>query len=85
MPSTSRVNFYSMKLMWLSCRPFQNYRLIFERSFGVRFETYPTFRDGGYNVTGCLDAVKKNEGKRVLVILNFPHNPTGYACSQQGR
>ena len=60
-----------------------NYRLIFERSFGVKFETYPTFRDGGYNVTGCLDAVRKNQGKRVLVILNFPHNPTGYACSQR--
>ena len=59
-----------------------NYRLIFERSFGVQFETYRTFVDGRFNVDGCFDAIRKHSTRRVTVMLNFPHNPTGYACTE---
>jgi len=58
-----------------------NYRLIFGTRLGAEVVTFPFFAsDGGFNVSAfrsTLDEHARN-GAKVLTILNFPNNPTGY-------
>lgn len=54
-----------------------NYRLMFANGYGANIETYPTFRDNGFNIDGLREKLSGPAGKKI-VILNFPNNPTGY-------
>jgi len=57
-----------------------NYRLIFELRKGAKIKTFPLYNsNGGFNISGYEEALKKEAGSgRVLTLLNFPNNPTGY-------
>jgi len=58
-----------------------NYRLTFCLRRGAVLHTYPLFRGRGLNADGLrerLISAGREKGK-VLTILNFPNNPTGYA------
>lgn len=63
-----------------------NYRLILEERKGARLATYPMFTPEagpgrGFNVDGfraALEAESRVRGK-IVTILNFPNNPTGYS------
>ena len=57
-----------------------NYRLCFENHLGARIETFPFFAGGGFNVEGFAAALEENARGRdkLIVLLNFPNNPTGY-------
>ncbi len=61
-----------------------NYRLTFSLMHGASIATYETFdNDGNLNVDALLNKVQecgKLKGK-VVVLLNFPNNPTGYTPS----
>lgn len=61
-----------------------NYRLIFEVRRKANIAQYPFFNDrGGFNVEGFGQALAKNKDKgKLIIILNFPNNPTGYSISQ---
>ncbi len=63
-----------------------NYNLIFSVRRGARIVHYPLFDEqGGFNLKGFADCVAR-EGKpggKIIVILNFPNNPTGYTISSQ--
>ncbi|MFP4194178.1 MAG: aminotransferase class I/II-fold pyridoxal phosphate-dependent enzyme [Desulfobacterales bacterium] len=62
-----------------------NYNMIFNVRNKVRLSHYPIFtQQGGYNVDGLADCVKKEAEKndKVIVLLNFPHNPTGYTVTE---
>jgi aspartate/methionine/tyrosine aminotransferase len=57
-----------------------NYSLTFETRQGARIETFPLFAGKGFNVdafASTLRALGKTHDK-LLVMLNFPNNPTGY-------
>lgn len=57
-----------------------NYKLIFGLRRGAKFKEYPLFNDkGGFNTEEFRKAIwsQKDHGK-VVVLLNFPNNPTGY-------
>jgi aspartate/methionine/tyrosine aminotransferase len=57
-----------------------NYRLTFEvRHQGV-IETFPLFAGEGFNRDGFAAALAKagDRARKVIVILNFPNNPTGF-------
>ncbi len=57
-----------------------NYRLIFAVRRGARVATFPLFDGGGFNTAAFAEALRR-EGEargKVVVILNFPNNPTGY-------
>jgi phosphoenolpyruvate carboxykinase (GTP) len=62
----------------------ENYELL----FGVRHEAqlalYPFFNAaGGFNVEAFRHAIDSHAGSRkILVVLNFPNNPTGYSATQ---
>ena len=60
-----------------------NYQLIFEDlSCGV-LKTFPSFKDGGFNVEGMKKALMETKGDSARIILNFPNNPTGYSPSKK--
>jgi len=57
-----------------------NYRLRFEVQQGASIATFPFYAGDGFNVEGFREALAKNaEGRdKLIVLLNFPNNPTGY-------
>jgi aspartate/methionine/tyrosine aminotransferase len=58
-----------------------NYRLTYEVRLGGSIATFPFYAGGGFNVAGLERALAEEGARRekVLVLLNFPNNPTGYA------
>jgi aspartate/methionine/tyrosine aminotransferase len=56
----------------------ENYYLLFEMRAGAKFSTFPFFDGDGFNVQGFADALKKLEGKKSVIVLTFPGNPSGY-------
>jgi len=60
-----------------------NYPLIFETRRETRVQTFPFFSSGGaLNVPGMKETLARaaRMGK-VILLLNFPNNPTGYSPS----
>ncbi len=57
-----------------------NYRLTYEVRLGARIATFPFYSGGGFNVAGLARALAEEGTRRekLLVLLNFPNNPTGY-------
>jgi aspartate/methionine/tyrosine aminotransferase len=57
-----------------------NYRLCFENHLGAQIETFPFFAGAGFNVEGLAASLESAaEGRdKLIVLLNFPNNPTGY-------
>ena len=64
----------SSDLMW------ENYNLSWETRLGAHIRTYPFFREdlSGFNLEGFGQALDQSRGKKLLVSLNFPNNPSGY-------
>ena len=59
-----------------------NYRLIFQTKAGARLQTYPFFNAAkGFNTHGFREILTNTTDEKLLVLLNFPHNPTGYAIN----
>lgn len=63
-----------------------NYNLIFSVRRGARIVHYPLFDNlGKFNLAAfktCVQSEAKNREK-IIVILNFPNNPTGYTPSPE--
>ncbi len=61
-----------------------NYRLTYCIRRGAQVVTYPFYDRGGFNVAGFRAALAKAAvGKsKVIVLLNFPNNPTGYSLTR---
>jgi len=57
-----------------------NYRLNFEVDLGGEISTFPFYTGRGFNCEGlaaALESAARGRSK-VIVLLNFPNNPTGY-------
>lgn len=61
-----------------------NYNMAFKVRRGARMVKYPFFAASGrLNTKGFSDAVARESVKgKMLVLLNFPNNPTGYAPTE---
>jgi aspartate/methionine/tyrosine aminotransferase len=57
-----------------------NYKLTFEVRLGARIHSYPFFAGEGFDCAGFAAAIEEAAGARdkVIALLNFPNNPTGY-------
>jgi aspartate/methionine/tyrosine aminotransferase len=64
----------SSDLMW------ENYNLSWETRLGARISTYPFFDRNltGFNITAFTQALAERKGRKLVVALNFPNNPSGY-------
>jgi len=61
-----------------------NYNMILNVRRGARLSHYPFFdAEGGFNLKAFEAAVAKEAqaNKKIIVLLNFPQNPTGYTVS----
>jgi aspartate/methionine/tyrosine aminotransferase len=58
-----------------------NYPLIFETRREAGIATFPFYgEDGGFNVDGMRGTLSRAAAKgKVILLLNFPNNPTGYS------
>jgi len=59
-----------------------NYELMFEESYGAKLKTFPMFKKGAFN-TDAMERMLLAPGKKKVLILNFPNNPTGYTATEQ--
>lgn len=57
-----------------------NYDLIIKENINASFTTFPLYdeRNNAFNVEGFEKALKEIESEKIVVLLNFPNNPTGY-------
>ena len=63
-----------------------NYNMILGVRKAARIRSYPIFTsDGAFNVQAFETAVREeaSKNKKITVLLNFPHNPTGYTATQE--
>ncbi|MBW1615255.1 MAG: aminotransferase class I/II-fold pyridoxal phosphate-dependent enzyme [Deltaproteobacteria bacterium] len=63
-----------------------NYNMIFSVRKGANISLYDLFSDNkGFNIKGFEKKIKEEAAKnnKITVILNFPHNPTGYSVSDK--
>ena len=63
-----------------------NYQSIFGRKHGAEIVTYPFFNSQDrLNTHGFSESLIKagERHRKLIVILNFPHNPTGYAIDSE--
>jgi len=54
-----------------------NYKLIFNNGYGAKIVGFPVFEGEGYN-TEALSKTLMAGGKKKVLLLNNPNNPTGY-------
>jgi len=57
-----------------------NYRLTYEVRLGAELVTFPFYAGQGFNTAGFAAALAERgaEREKLIVLLNFPNNPTGY-------
>ncbi len=63
-----------------------NYALNFVQRKGAIPRLFTLFKDGGFNLDSfreTLEAVVAEGRKKIIVLLNFPNNPTGYSPTEQ--
>ncbi len=60
-----------------------NYRLIFQTKAGADVQTYPFFNtEKRFDIIGFSKTLSNISANKLLILLNFPHNPTGYAVTR---
>ncbi|NNK86450.1 MAG: aminotransferase class I/II-fold pyridoxal phosphate-dependent enzyme, partial [Desulfobacterales bacterium] len=63
-----------------------NYNLILSVRKGAKISQYSIFTENGtFNLKAFEDQIKEEAGKhkKLVVILNFPHNPSGYTVTEK--
>jgi aspartate/methionine/tyrosine aminotransferase len=56
----------------------ENYNLIFENAYNAKVETFELFSNGGFNVGAFSKKLSEVKQDKILLLLNFPNNPSGY-------
>lgn len=62
----------------LSDHYWENYNLIFENSYGAKIKTFELFENQGFNVKDFSARLNECQGDKIVMLLNFPNNPSGY-------
>jgi len=55
-----------------------NYTLLFENAYGAVLESFQTFKGLKFNVEGFRQSVQSQKQDKIVALLNFPNNPSGY-------
>lgn len=58
-----------------------NYNLAYKTYFNCKLKKYNTFKDGKLDMQSFKESIQNS--KKRIIILNFPHNPTGYSPSEK--
>ncbi|HBY83162.1 aspartate/methionine/tyrosine aminotransferase [Staphylococcus warneri] len=61
-----------------------NYKLVFNTRHNANIDTYPIFDENGHYTTKSLvKSLKAYNKDKVIMILNYPNNPTGYTPNNE--
>jgi aspartate/methionine/tyrosine aminotransferase len=63
-----------------------NYNMIFSVRKGAKLSSYQLFtKNGAFNIKGFEEQIKKEalDHDKIMVLLNFPQNPTGYTVTEK--
>jgi aspartate/methionine/tyrosine aminotransferase len=56
----------------------ENYNLIFENGYGAGVKFFELFDKGGFNIGSFRKTINEIKNEKVIILLNFPNNPSGY-------
>ena len=60
-----------------------NYTLLFQEVLGAKVTSIPCFKNNeSFDLEALQTCLDEREGKKVVLLLNFPNNPTGYTPLQ---
>lgn len=59
-----------------------NFKLTFENAYDAKLETFNTFKDNGFDSESFKKKLEEEKGK-LIILLNFPNNPTGYTITEK--
>jgi aspartate/methionine/tyrosine aminotransferase len=62
-----------------------NYRLIYSVRYKANIVNYAFFDSSlkGFNVTALKEALNKSNKEKLILLFNFPNNPTGYTPTRE--
>ena len=62
----------------------ENYNLIFEVRYQAKLTTYPLYTENfsGFNLEALENAIAKSTSEKLILLFNFPNNPTGYTATE---
>ena len=62
-----------------------NYRLIFEVRYKALIKTFPFYNSTltGFNLSALDDIINQSNKEKIIILLNFPNNPTGYTPKEK--
>jgi len=59
-----------------------NYNLMLKNAYNAEFTTFETFKDNNFNTEGFKKTLSEGTGK-IIILLNFPNNPSGYTLTEE--
>lgn len=58
----------------------ENYDMVLGNGWGADLKLFKTFNDkGGFNTEALNATIDSSKSEKVVIILNFPNNPSGYS------
>ncbi len=71
-------------ILVLPDKVWDNYPLMFSVRYGAELNTFPMYKNNRFNTSGYRETLLNagKNSKKILTILNFPNNPTGYTVTK---
>jgi aspartate/methionine/tyrosine aminotransferase len=71
--------------IYLPDKLWENYEMIYPLRYKAKFVTYDFFDSSlkGFNVTALEKTLEKSKKKKIVLLFNFPNNPTGYTPTRE--
>ena len=60
----------------------ENYDLIFNKSYNTNIQTFNSFKGNGLDLDSLKEAILSVQENKIVLLLNFPNNPTGYTPTE---
>ena len=65
------------------CPYWENYDLLFGLRIGAHVSAFEVFSKDGLRIDAFREALSQVRGRKAMIVLNFPQNPTGYTPTEQ--
>ncbi len=71
--------------VYLADKFWENYSLIFEVRAQVKLVHYKLYKDdySGFNLESLEETLKNSKKDKLVLLFNFPNNPTGYTATEE--
>lgn len=71
--------------LYLADKFWENYSLIFNVKYQVNFVHYKLYKDdySGFNLESLEETLSKSKKDKLVLLFNFPNNPTGYTATEE--